>query len=619
MHDPMMPPAAGPRRARRSTLVHGSRAAAAAQPARHVSSRSGLRGTRLTSLRLTLALLLALVIAPAHAADPVTGKSVFRAQCALCHSAEHGDHGAAQGPDLHGLYGRHVAGDPAYEYTAALRASDLTWDAATLGRFLASPAAAVKGTAMGVAVPLTADRDNLIAYFQALKSGSPVPATPALEPPAPGGAPASSHGDEEWRRDMAGRVHKIDPAFGLAAPRPARAVVNVPKLIERPPDARPQLPPGFAINVFASGLDEPRSLLTAPNGDVLVALTRSGRILLLRPADDDTTAAAIQSFAQGLYLPTGLALYPPLNKHPKWLYVIDGNRVVRYAYEPGDMRARGIPEVVVPELTPQGGGAGFMRGLAFSDDGKRMFVSIGSQSNVAEGMPRKSAAEIAAWEAGHGPGSAWGQETGRAQVLAFPAEPRGGPPVVVATGLRDCVRLTIQPRTGTLWCTVAERDGLGENLVPDFSTRLAPGQIYGWPWYYLGNHPDPRLKDERPDLAGHITVPDVLYQAHSGVTDLIFYNATGGRGAFPKQYVGDGFAVLHGSVSRAVRAGHKVVRVRMQDSNVPTGEYEDFLVGFIADNGSAWGSPAALAVARDGALLVSDDGANLIYRISYKH
>ncbi len=191
------------------------------------------------------------------------------------------------------------------------------------------------------------------------------------------------------------------------------------------------------------------------------------------------------------------------------------------------------------------------------------------------------------------------------------------PGKVYASGIRNCVSLTVQPGNGALWCTTNERDELGDDLVPDYSTRVKEGAWYGWPWYYMGNHEDPRHAGERPDLAGKVTNPDVPYQAHSASLNLTFYTATSGVSAFPKEYVGDGFATLHGSWNRAFRTGHKIVRVRMKNG-VPTGEYDDFLTGFIVDDGNAWGRPVALMVNKDGSLLLSDDGANLVYRISYQ-
>jgi glucose/arabinose dehydrogenase len=297
--------------------------------------------------------------------------------------------------------------------------------------------------------------------------------------------------------------------------------------------------------------------------------------------------------------------------------VAETNRLVRYAYKPGDTVASGVPEIVVPQLSPVAGGGHFSRDVAFSLDGKKMYVSVGSQSNVAEDLPKKSPAEVQAWEAAHGLGAAWGNEENRANVLVFDVG-SNKPGKVYASGIRNCVSLTVQPGNGALWCTTNERDMLGDDLVPDYSTRVKQGAWYGWPWYYMGNHEDPRHAGERPDLAGKVTSPDVPFQSHSAALNLTFYTATAGASAFPTEYVGDGFAVLHGSWNRAFRTGHKVVRVRMKNG-VPTGEYDDFLVGFIVDDGNAWGRPVALLVNNDGSLLLTDDGANLVYRIAYKH
>jgi len=190
------------------------------------------------------------------------------------------------------------------------------------------------------------------------------------------------------------------------------------------------------------------------------------------------------------------------------------------------------------------------------------------------------------------------------------------PGKVFASGIRNCVSLAIQPKTGDLWCTTNERDLLGDNLVPDYSTRVKEGAFYGWPWYYMGSHEDPRLKGDRPDLTGKVTVPDVPLQAHSAADNLVFYTATSGASAFPAEYVGDAFIVLHGSWNRSFRTGHKIVRARMKD-DVPTGEYEDFLTGFILDDGNAYARPVAAAVMKDGSMLMSEDGNNIVYRIAY--
>jgi glucose/arabinose dehydrogenase len=176
--------------------------------------------------------------------------------------------------------------------------------------------------------------------------------------------------------------------------------------------------------------------------------------------------------------------------------------------------------------------------------------------------------------------------------------------------------LTVQPSTHALWCTTNERDALGDDLVPDYSTRVLEGHFYGWPWYYIGDHEDPRHKGERPDLAGKVSVPDVLFQSHSAALNLMFYGASAGKSAFPAQYVGDAFVAFHGSWNRSLRTGYKIVRLRMEKGE-PTGEYEDFLTGFVVDNESVWGRPVGLVELSDGSLLMSEDGNNQIYRISY--
>ena len=567
-------------------------------------------------IRHSAIVLAALVCAtPAFGADANAGKNYFHQQCALCHSAQPGDNGGAQGPNLNGVAGRHAASDPQFGYTKAMQASNLTWDAATLDHFLKSPTTVVPGSAMVIAIPKDEDRANVIAYFQAVKDGTFKEAEhtrPPFTPPPSTGAPPK--GDADWKRDVPGRVHRIDVAT-LPAPFDSGSATNFPKVVERPADAKLQVPEGFKVEVFASDQKGARAMRLAPNGDIFLTETAVGAVKVLRPSADGATAASVETFATGLNLPFGMAFYPA--KNPKWLYVAETNRVVRYPYKVGDQKASALPEIVVPELSPVGTGGHFTRDLVFSPDGKRMFVSVGSGSNVAEEMVKKTPAEVKAWETANGLGATWGSEEKRADVLVFEVGSQK-PGKVFATGIRNCAGLTMQPATGTLWCTTNERDMLGDDLVPDYSTRVLPGHFYGWPWYYMGKYEDPRLKGDRPDLAGKATVPDVPYQAHSAALNLVFYTATSGNSAFPKEYVGDGFAVMHGSWNRAFRTGHKIVRVRMKNGK-PTGEYDDFLVGFIADDGNAWARPVGAVVASDGSLLMSEDGNNTIYRISYAH
>jgi glucose/arabinose dehydrogenase/cytochrome c2 len=566
--------------------------------------------------------------APVFGADANAGKTVFTVQCALCHSADANDGGGAQGPNLVGVLGRKAA-STTFSYTAALKKSNLTWDHAALDRFLASPTTMVPGSSMVVAVEKPADRENLLAYFTALRDGTmPAVGNRAGGPPrgAGGGGPrlggpppappaaAAPKGEADWKKDAPGRVHKVDVSK-LPAPFDTPSASKFPQVVAKPEGAKLSVPAGFQVDVFLTGLTGPRTMTVAPNGDVFLAETQSNRIKLLRPSADGKTAT-VTVFAQGLTQPYGIALQPA-GASPKWVYVSEMNRVVRYPYKVGDQVASGVPEVVIPQLSPVGAGH-YTRDIAFSPDGKRMYVSVGSQSNVPDStavMAKKTPAEVREWEAAHGLGATWGMEENRAAVRVFEVggETRGK---TFATGLRNCVGMTVQPANGALWCAVNERDMLGDDLVPDYATRVKEGAYYGWPWYYMGNYEEPRMKGDRPDLAGKATVPDVPFTAHSAATNIKFYDATGGSSKFPAEYTGDAFVVLHGSWNRAFRTGHKIVRLPMKNG-VPTGEYIDFLTGFITPEENAWGRPVAIAVAKDGSLLLSDDGANVIYRISY--
>jgi len=215
------------------------------------------------------------------------------------------------------------------------------------------------------------------------------------------------------------------------------------------------------------------------------------------------------------------------------------------------------------------------------------------------------------FEAEHGLGASWARDTDRAVVLAFDPEGRGRK--TFATGIRNCVGLAVHPQTGDVWCSVNERDGLGDDLVPDFITRVREGAFYGWPWFYLGANEDPHHRGERRELSDKITVPDVLIQAHSASLQLAFYTGT----QFPPEYRGHAFAAEHGSWNRAKRTGYKVIRVKLRDG-VPTGEYQDFLTGFVVDDRAVWGRPVGVAVARDGALLVSEDANGTIWIIRHQ-
>jgi glucose/arabinose dehydrogenase len=401
----------------------------------------------------------------------------------------------------------------------------------------------------------------------------------------------------DWRADEPGVRRLITPA-DLPAPYATRSTANMSERKARTGAEIPKAPPGFTVDQFATGLNMPRVIRIAPNGDIFVAETGAGRVRVFRPPNAGARPAQGEIFAEGLQRPYGIAFYPS-GPDPKFVYVATPDSVVRFPYRSGEMKASGPAEKIA--TLPSGSGH-WTRDLAFSPDDKTLFVSVGSASNDGERL-RAVAARVL--------GASWDEEQGRADVLAF--DPDGKHERVYATGIRNCSGLAVQPGTGALWCAVNERDGLGDDLPPDYATHVTQGAFYGWPWYYLGDHQDPRHKGERPDLAKTITTPDVLIQAHSAPLGIAFYTAD----QFPSEYKGDAFVTLHGSWNRSKRTGYKVVRLVMKDGK-PTGVYEDFLVGFVGDDKSAWGRPVGVAVMRDGSLLVSDDGSGSIWRVSHK-
>jgi glucose/arabinose dehydrogenase len=408
----------------------------------------------------------------------------------------------------------------------------------------------------------------------------------------------------DWRTDRPGLSRMIKPE-DLPPPGATPSSANVSRVVKRPSDALPQVPAGFKIELFAEGLSGPRQMRLAPNGDIFVAETGAGRIRVLRAADGASKPSAIEIYASALSRPFGIAFYPGGN-NPQWVYVANTDSVVRFPYKVGDLKATGKGETVVAEL-PHGYGHS-TRDIVFTRDGKRMLVSVGSASNDAEGMG-STPQGLPAWNDTHPPGASWGSEQDRADVLMFDAD--GKHPGIFASGIRNCVGLAVHPFNGDVYCSTNERDGFGDNLVPDYVTRVREGAFYGWPWYYIGNNEDPRHAGQRPDLKGKVSVPDVLIQAHSASLGLTFYNGS----AFPGEYRGDGFAAEHGSWNRSKRTGYKIIRIRLRDG-VPTGEYQDFVTGFVIDDSEVWGRPVGVAVAHDGALLVSEDGNGTIWRVT---
>jgi glucose/arabinose dehydrogenase len=420
---------------------------------------------------------------------------------------------------------------------------------------------------------------------------------------------ASLRGQEafgDWQRDKPGTMRLIKPE-DLPKPGATPSAASAARVVRKPASATLQVAPGFKIELFAEGLSGPRILRTAPNGDIFVVETGPGRIKVLRTPEGASKPSTNEIYASGLKQPFGIAFFPS-GDNPQWLYVANTDSVVRFAYRNGDLKASGKAETVVANLAHGYGHS--TRDIAFTLDDKRMLVSVGSASNVAEGLGQPPGG-LESWSREHAPGAAWGEEADRAAVLAF--DPDGNNRKVFATGIRNCVGLAIQPNSGTPWCSTNERDGLGDNLVPDYVTRVRENAFYGWPWFYIGSNEDPRHVGERPDLKDKVTIPDVLLQAHSASLGLTFYDGS----SFPAEYRGDAFAAEHGSWNRSKRTGYKVVRIRLKDG-VPTGEYEDFVTGFVVNDSEVWGRPVGVTVARDGALLVSEDGNGTIWRVSHQ-
>jgi len=396
----------------------------------------------------------------------------------------------------------------------------------------------------------------------------------------------------DFRGQAPGTVHKIAPA-DLPQPFATASAVNGPKLVPRPANSWPLAPAGFKVEQYAVSLENPRLLRTAPNGDAFVAESEPGRIKVFRGITQDGKAEKVEIFATQLKQPFGIAFYPP-GPNPKYVYVGNTDSVVRFPYENGDLKARGPEEVIVPDLPGGGrlrGGGHWTRDLAFSLDGKKMYASVGSRSNVDDPDTHP-------------------EEFHRADILE--ANPDGTGLRVYAWGIRHPVGIAVHPETGELWASVNERDELGDNLPPDYITHVQEGGFYGWPWYYTGGNQDPRHKGKRPELKDKVIVPDVLLQPHNASLEMTFYQGE----QFPQEYRGDIFAAEHGSWNKAARTGYEVIRVPLKQGRA-TGEYQDFLSGFVTSDGDVWGRPVGVAVAKDGSLLVTDDGSGCIWRVSY--
>ncbi len=365
----------------------------------------------------------------------------------------------------------------------------------------------------------------------------------------------------------------------LPAPFSTTVKAFSPRHATPPPGWHPKPLAGFQVTRFAWGLRNPRWLAVAPNGDIYEAETGPGRVLYFSPQGQRQAPAKV--FAEGLKRPFGLAF------HGSQLYIGDTDQVLRYGY---DARTGGRSSGPTSVLALPPGGAHFTRSLAFSRDGQHLYVSVGSSSNI--GIPH---------------------DRRRAAVLE--TTPLGGHWRVYASGLRNAAGLGVNPATGQVWVAVNERDMLGDALPPDYFTHLKPGGFYGWPYSYIGQHVDPRVKPQRPDLVKRAIVPDVLLGSHVAPLQFAFYTGK----TFPARYHGGAFLAEHGSWNSSVLHGYQVVFIPFrhgQASRPPA----TFLTSFAKSRsaGQAYGRPVGIAVAQDGSLLVSDDLGGVIWRVSRK-
>src|SRR6478735_11656862 len=356
----------------------------------------------------------------------------------------------------------------------------------------------------------------------------------------------------DWTSDAPGVTRKIT-VEDLPPPGSNALAINRARVVDRPADAQLKVPPGFKIELYATGFRDPRFLLTAPNGDIFVVESRANQIKVLRDTNGDGKPDVTETFAErNLNKPFGIAFYPP-GDNPQFLYVANTDGVIRFPYRNGDLKAHGPAQELAAHLSPGGllrGGGHWTRCIVFSPDGRKMYVSIGSRSNVSDNPAEKD----------------------RARIFEF--NPDGSGQKVYAWGIRNAVGIAFRPGTNELWMSVNERDDLGDGLVPDYISRVQPGGFYGWPWFYIGNHQDPRHQGKHRELASKVAVPDVLVQSHSASLNLCFYDGE----QFPSEYRGDIFATFHGSWNKERRTGYKVVRVPMDKSTGQArGDYEDFV------------------------------------------
>ncbi len=380
------------------------------------------------------------------------------------------------------------------------------------------------------------------------------------------------------------QTYQIKPE-DLPKPFATDSVNNSSREIPQPKNAALNVPKGFKMNVFAEGdFRNPRWLTLAPNGDVFVADSGANSIIILRDNNKDGVADERFTFADNLSQPFGMAF------HDGWFYVANTDSVVRFKYKPGQTKAEGTPEKLI-SLTEGGYHQHWTRNVIFSPDGKKMYISIGSSGNISIEKDER-----------------------RAAISEY--NPDGTGFRLFASGMRNPIGLAFNPATNQLWTAVNERDGLGNNLVPDYVTSVKDGAFYGFPYAYLGQNVEPRIKDTNPEFVKKTIVPDVLLTSHSAALGIVFYTGK----MFPQEYQGDAFVALHGSWNRQPLTGFKIIRVRFKDGKLVGNSYEDFITGWLTNesDNEVWGRPVGLLVNSDGSLLICDDGGKKIWRVSYQ-
>jgi glucose/arabinose dehydrogenase len=361
----------------------------------------------------------------------------------------------------------------------------------------------------------------------------------------------------------------------LPKPFHTRSVYNPPRVVAKPDGAQLQVPARFTVEEYLSGFSGPRFMLLGPGNEIVVSDMDDGTIYVLKDKNK-------QVLMEDLDQPYGLAF------HKDWLYIAEATVVKRYRYDPQALKVVGKGQEVIP-LHKFGGGHA-TRTILFDPRGEKLYLSVGSASNVDSGEPLM-----------------------RAAISRF--DPNGSNHEIYASGVRNAIGMRWYPGTGTLWVTVQERDGLGDDLVPDYLTRIQAGGFYGWPYAYIGPHPDPRRKDAPEGIVSKTLYPDVLLGSHVSAMDLLFY--TGAQ--FPERYRGGCFIAMHGSWNRSKRIGYKIAFVPFKEGKPVSGP-EDFLTGWMLDpeKREVWGRPVGLLQLADGSLLVSDDGGGKIWRVFYK-